>query len=89
MFVPCGIMREVESRGKRMKAQVLRGSKQEIARSVAGLEGEIREAIVFVEESSDLAAPVEDIFAEMEAFTVRRGKTDYARDTVYNRGEGE
>jgi hypothetical protein len=87
--IPCGIMIEVESRGERMKAQVLRGSKHEIARSVAGLAGEIREAIVFVEESSDAASPVEDIFAEMEAFTVQRGTTDYARDSIYRRRDGE
>jgi hypothetical protein len=33
-----------------MTARVLTGSKQQIAQQVVGLEGEVREAIVFVEE---------------------------------------
>ncbi len=33
-----------------MKTEVLRGSKQEIAESVVRISGEVREAIVFVEE---------------------------------------
>ena len=38
-----------------MKVQVLRGSKQQIAETVAAIPGEIREAVVFVEEPSDPA----------------------------------
>jgi hypothetical protein len=74
-----------------MKAQVLRGSKQEIAEGVARISGEVREAIVFVEEPADTAtpAPGEDIFAEMEPFTVRVGDADCSRETVYSRIEGE
>jgi hypothetical protein len=37
-----------------MTARVLTGSKQEIAQKVANLQGEVREAIVFVEEPADL-----------------------------------
>ena len=74
-----------------MRVQILRGSKQQIAETVAGMTGEVCEAVVFVEEPSDtnLAAVGEDIFAEMEAFTVRSGDADYSRDGLYSRREGE
>ena len=74
-----------------MKAQVLTGSKYEIAETVAGIDGEIHEAIVFVEEPSDSnPAPfAEDIFAEMEPFTVRVGSADDSRESLYTRMEGE
>ena len=36
-----------------MNAQVLLGSKEEIAQGVTRIPGEVREAIVFVEEPSD------------------------------------
>ena len=36
-----------------MKVQVLRGSKQQIAETVAGISGEVREAVVFVEDPSE------------------------------------
>jgi hypothetical protein len=68
-----------------MQAQVVRGSKQEIAETVVRISGEVREAIVFVEEPADAVAPApgEDIFAEMEAFTVRAGGADYSREALY------
>jgi hypothetical protein len=74
-----------------MKARVVKGSKQEIAETVARIPGEVREAIVFVEEPSDQApAPSgEDIFAEMEPFTVHVGSADYSREAIYTRVEGE
>ena len=74
-----------------MKAQVLRGSKQEIAEHVTRISGEVREAIVFIDESSDAAAqaPGQDIFAEMEPFTVKTGGADYSREALYSRLEGE
>lgn len=70
-----------------MKAEVLKGSKQEIAEHVVRIRGEVREAIVFVEEPSDAAAPPvgEDIFAEMEPFTVKAGGADYSREALYGR----
>jgi hypothetical protein len=73
-----------------MSIQILRGSKQEIAEEVARIPGDIHEAIVFVEDSSD--APChqsEDIFSEMEPFTVRAGGADYSRESLYSRMEGE
>ena len=78
-----------------MKARVLTGSKREIAETVSRIDGEVREAIVFVEEPSDLARPAAangagaDLFAEMEPFTVRRGDADDSRDAIYRRAAGE
>ena len=74
-----------------MKARVLIGSKSEIAETVAHIDGEIREAIVFVEELADSipALSEEDIFAEMELFTVKAGGADDSRESLYTRMEGE
>lgn len=79
-----------------MTVRVLTGSKQEIAQKVASLEGEVREAIVFVEESADLRSPggegapdAEDIFAEMEPYMVHVGDVDDSRQALYTRQEGE
>ncbi len=74
-----------------MKAQVVKGSKQEIAETVARISGEVREAIVFVEEPSDQTQTPsgEDIFAEMEPFMVKVGGADYSREAIYTRMDGE
>ena len=74
-----------------MKAHVLTGTKGEIAESVIRIDGVIREAIVFVEEPADSSAKPseEDIFAEMEPFTVRVGGADDSRESLYTRMEGE
>ena len=73
-----------------MSAQVLRGSKQEIAEALTRIRGEVREAIVFVEDPLDAAAELgADIFAEMEPFTVNVGDADYSREAVYTPMEGE
>jgi hypothetical protein len=58
-----------------MKTQVLTGSKAEIAAAVARIDGEIREVIAIIEEptNSTPQPPAEDIFAEMEPFTVKAG----------------
>ena len=74
-----------------MKAQVLKGSKRQIAETVVRISGEVREAIVFVEEQSEVpeSGSGEDIFAEMEAFTVKAGGADYSREALYTRMEGE
>ena len=70
-----------------MKAQVLTGTKQEIAETVARIEGEVREVIVYIEEPSDSSSGLseEDIFAEMEPFTVKVGGADYSREALYTR----
>ena len=74
-----------------MKAQVLTGSKSEIAETVVRIDGVIHEVIVFVEEPSDsIPAPsAEDIFAEMEPFTVRVSGADDSRESLYTRIEDE
>ena len=73
-----------------MNAQVLRGSKQEIAEGVTRIHGEVREAIVFVEEPSDSSAvPDADTFAEMEPFMVAAGGADYSREAIYARMDSE
>jgi len=74
-----------------MKAHVLRGSKQEIAETVARIDGEVVEAVVFVVEPSVAGEGSigEDIFAEMAPFNVEAGDVDYSRETIYNRVEGE
>ena len=74
-----------------MKMHVLTGSKGEIAESVARIDGVIREVIVLVEELSDSIreSSEEDIFAEMDAFTVQVGGADCSRESLYTRMEGE
>ena len=73
-----------------MNVHVLRGSKQEIAEGVARIDGEIREAIVFIEGPSDVPPRQgEDIFAEMDPLVANAGGADYSRDALYSRSEGE
>jgi hypothetical protein len=73
-----------------MTVQVLQGSKQEIAEQVAAISGEVREAIVFIEEPSDaVPASVEEFFAEMEPYMVHVGNADDSREALYTRMEGE
>jgi hypothetical protein len=72
-----------------MKVQVLRGTKTQIAERVVRIPGEVREAVVFVEEPADRDLSGEDIFAEMEPFTVSVGGADYSREAIYSRMEGE
>jgi hypothetical protein len=72
-----------------MKTQVLAGSKQEIAERFARIEGDVREAIVFIQEPADSPSPQEDIFAEMEPFAVKQGTADYSRGALYGPVEDE
>ena len=77
-----------------MTARVLTGSKQEIARQVANLEGDVREAIVFIEEpagaaTQDVPATVEELFKEMEPYTTSIDDFDDSRETIYKRMDGE
>jgi hypothetical protein len=75
-----------------MQAHVLRGPKQQIAENLARMSGEVREAIVFVEEPAPPEARMpdgEDIFAEMRPYMVSVEDLDDAREAVYTRGEGE
>lgn len=75
-----------------MKAQVLTGSKSEIVESIIRIEGEIHEVIVFVDEptvTSAVESIEEDMFAEMEPFTVKVGGADCSRESLYTPMEGE
>jgi hypothetical protein len=81
-------------RERKMPAHVLRGTKQEIADRLARIPGEVREAIVFVEEPplplSPAPAPgAEDIFAEMRPYLVDARDVDDSREAIYTRTEGE
>ncbi|HEX3553911.1 MAG TPA: hypothetical protein VIA62_11860 [Thermoanaerobaculia bacterium] len=73
-----------------MQAHVLRGTKQQIAENLARMPGEVREAIIFVEEPAAAQIPDrDDIFAEMRPYMVDVEDLDDAREAVYTRGEGE
>ncbi|HET6881707.1 MAG TPA: hypothetical protein VFI31_16205 [Pirellulales bacterium] len=76
-----------------MKTHVLKGSKQEIAESLIQISGEVREAIVFVEEpAAAFVASSEhgdDIFAEMRSFMVDVPAVDDSREAIYSPMEGE
>jgi len=72
-----------------MTARVLTGSKQEIADQVAEMVGDVREAIVFIDDVKTRAEADENIFAEMEAFTVQRASADDSRAAIYQRLEAE
>ena len=73
-----------------MGAQILRGSKREIAESVARMPGEVREAIVFVEEPLDLTEDSpQELFASMEPFAAHAGGADYSREALCSRMEDE
>ena len=78
-----------------MKTHVLRGSKQEIAENLVRISGEVREAIVFVEESPATAGETgtdegEDIFAEMQPYEARGNtEVDDSREAIYTRIDGE
>lgn len=77
-----------------MKTQVLRGSKQEIADRLVQIDGEVCEAIVFVNEPA-LSSPglrecdIGNIFAEMRPFMVDVQDVDGSREAIYSRMEGE
>jgi hypothetical protein len=78
-----------------MNAHVLRGSKQEIVESLARITGEVREAIVFVEEPAPPAPEagppeVEDVFAEMCPYEARGNtEVDDSREAIYTGLDGE
>jgi hypothetical protein len=77
-----------------METRVLKGSKREIAERLIQIAGEVREAIVFVEEPV-VAVPVvcpdvgENIFAEMVPFMVDVPEMDDSRQAIYSRMESE
>jgi hypothetical protein len=81
-----------------MTVRVLKGSKQEIVEKLAKLEGEVKEAIVFIEgaPASDGSPPappiprtVEEFLAEMNPYMSQAGDFDDSREAIYERQEGE
>ena len=75
-----------------MQAHVLKGTKQQIAENLARMPGEVREAIIFVEEPAPVEARMsgsDDIFAEMRSYMVDVEGLDDSREAVYTRGEDE
>jgi len=77
-----------------MKTHVLKGSRQEIVEGLSRISGEVREAIVFVDEPAPTApdaGPPEasDIFAEMQPFMVDLPDVDDSREAIYTRMDGE
>jgi hypothetical protein len=66
-----------------MSARILRGTKEEIAEDLVRIEGEVREAIVFVEEpapnTQDGTGGETDLFAEMRPFMVDVPDVDDSR----------
>ena len=78
-----------------MKTHVLRGSKEEIAQNLVRISGEVREAIVFVEEPAPAGtgastADAEHIFAEMRQYEVQGNtEVDDSREAIYTRLAGE
>jgi hypothetical protein len=70
-----------------MRTQVITGSKQEIAAQIANTPGEVREVILFIEDS-DVAPPDkdgEDFLTEMEEHMVDAPDVDYSRESIYDR----
>ena len=70
-----------------MSARVLKGTKQEIAAALARITGEVREAIVFVDEPAPSApgTPPDDpgdIFAEMGPLMVDVRDVDGSREAI-------
>jgi hypothetical protein len=77
-----------------MSAHVLKGSKKELAEGLAQINGDVREAIVFVDDSAPSASGnpavgTEDIFAEMRPFLVQAPDIDDSREAIYSRLKGE
>lgn len=72
-----------------MKTHVLRGSKEEIAEYLVKLSGDVREAIVFVEDAPATPLPANDIFAEMRPVMVDVAEVNDSREAIYTRWEGE
>jgi hypothetical protein len=74
-----------------MRTHVLKGSKQEIAAGLARISGDVREAIVFVDEPGPAVRTpaAEDMFAPMRPFMVDVQDVDDTRAAIYTRREGE
>ena len=76
-----------------MTTHILTGSKQEIAESIKRIGGEVRKAIVFVEDAASLKPEAqssdEDPFAEMTPYMVDVIAIDDSRAAIYSRMDSE
>lgn len=77
-----------------MKTHILRGSKQEIVEGLSQIDGEVREAIVFVEDSAPTASGAgvpgaDDLFDEMRPYMIDGDGLDDSRESIYTLLEGE
>jgi hypothetical protein len=81
-----------------MTIHVLKGSKQEIADTLVRFGGDVREAIVFVDEpppppvdsqNGTAGSGPEDMFDEMRACMVDAHDVDDSREAIYRGDQGE
>jgi hypothetical protein len=75
-----------------MKTHVLTGTRSEIVQGLSLIAGEVREAIVFVDEPTGMngtPSSGEDIFVEMQPYMVDGGDVDDSRDSIYSPTDGE
>jgi hypothetical protein len=70
-----------------MRAHVIEGSKERIAREISQMPGPVLEAIVFVPEAEDQQPT--SIFDEMTPETVHVHEVDDSREAIYTRQPGE
>jgi hypothetical protein len=83
-----------------MTVRVLTGSKQQIARQISRIPGEVREAIVFIDEAPSSTATedgppagvpptAEALFTEMQPYMADVGDAavDDSRESIYTREE--
>jgi hypothetical protein len=75
-----------------MKTHVLTGTRSEIVQGLARITGEVREAIVFVDDSTathEATPEADDIFVEMQPYMVDVADFDDSRDSIYSPADGE
>jgi len=74
-----------------MKTQVIEGTPQQIVERITRLGSALVRAVVYTEEPAT-SAPTpssEDMFSEMDPYTVAVGHADDSRASIYTRREGE
>ncbi len=78
-----------------MTTRILTGSKQEIAEQLANLDGDVREAIVFIAEpqvaknATSTPASDDDFFTELDALAANIDQFNDSREAIYTRLESE
>jgi hypothetical protein len=75
-----------------MKTHLLTRTKSEIVQGLVGITGEVREAIVFVDDSAathEATSQTDVIFAEMQPYIVDVADFDDSRDSIYSPADSE